>query len=57
MLWGAGKSILGLHRTYCGMFKGGKGRERSRWFGEEQVEELVLCEEALARMQSVPTSD
>lgn len=43
MLWGAGESSLWSHRTYYGMFRGGKKkkkksgtREGSRRFKEEQ---------------------
>lgn len=39
-LWGAGKSISGLHRTSCAMFRGsneGGEREGSQGFGEVQV--------------------
>lgn len=38
----AGKSILRLYRTYCGMFQGwtnGGERETSRWFWYEQAQE------------------
>lgn len=58
-LRGVGKSISGLHRTYCSMFRGSNevGEwEELRWFGEEQMwenggrrgeKEPVLCKEEL----------
>jgi len=62
LLWGAGKSILGVHRTYKRMFResneGGE-REGSQWFREEQVwenrgsreeKETALCKQALGWM-------